>query len=374
MITARSEKRLLFVLGTRPEAIKLFPLIHACRAQPGLEARVCVTAQHRSLLDQILALADIVPDHDLDIMRDGQSLDALTARLLTGIGQVIDREAPDWVVVQGDTSTAMAGALAAHYRRVRIAHVEAGLRSRNLDHPWPEEANRRIISALATLHFAPTATARDALCAENISAASVHVTGNTGVDALRLVHEQLLARGAPPEDAAALLERFAGRRLVLATLHRRESLNGAMAGIARALARLTDDPAIAVVLPVHPNPAVAAMIRPALDMLDSVALVPPLDYPDFVALLSRAALVITDSGGVQEEAPALGVPVLLVRETTERPEGVAAGLCTIAGRDEAVIVREATRLLASGGDRPAPASPYGDGYSAQRIAALLAAA
>ncbi|MEC9068326.1 MAG: UDP-N-acetylglucosamine 2-epimerase (non-hydrolyzing) [Pseudomonadota bacterium] len=371
-----SPRKILSVFGTRPEAIKLFPLVHALEADSRFESRVCVSAQHRGMLDQVLSIAGVEPHHDLDLMEPDQSLDALTARLLTGLGQVIDSEQPDVVVVQGDTATAMAGALAAYYRKVPVAHVEAGLRSGDIHHPWPEEVNRKIIGTMAALHFAPTDTAAAALRRENIDPAAIHVTGNTVIDALHWITGQI---GRQPElaaDLAPLEGRFAGRRIIGVTTHRRENFGQGMEAIADAVRTLAERPDVAVVFPVHLNPNVRAVMNDRLAGLDNVALIEPLDYPHFARLLDIAHLMLTDSGGVQEEAPALGKPVLVMRETTERPEGVEAGTARLVGTDSARIVAETARLLddAAAYDRMARAhNPFGDGRASGRILELLAA-
>ncbi|WP_174297319.1 non-hydrolyzing UDP-N-acetylglucosamine 2-epimerase [Sphingomonas bacterium] len=364
----------LVVFGTRPEAIKLFPVVRALAQMPGLRVRTCVTAQHRGLLDQVLGIAGLTPDVDLDLMEPGQSLDRLTARLLTGLGEVMDAERPARVIIQGDTATAMAGALAAYYRRLPVAHVEAGLRSGDIHHPWPEEVNRRIIAPIADLHFAPTATAAAALARENVTA-GVHVTGNTVIDALhwtqgRIAGEPALAAGL--DDVAA---RFAGRRVILVTTHRRENFGDGMSSIARAIARIADRPDVAVLFPVHPNPAVGPVMDAILGDRPNVARMAPLDYPHFVRALEMCHLALTDSGGVQEEAPALARPVLVMRETTERPEGVAAGTARLIGADEDRIVSEVFTLLDDTGAYAAMArahNPYGDGHAAARIAGVIA--
>ena len=367
--------KILIVFGTRPEAIKLFPVVRALAERPELTVRTCVTAQHRGLLDQVLAIADLHPDIDLDLMEPGQTLDRLTARLLTGLGEVMDRERPDWVVVQGDTATAMAGALAAYYRQIPVAHVEAGLRSGDIYHPWPEEVNRRIVAPIARLHFAPTDTAAQALIAENIDPATIHVTGNTVVDAL---HWTLARVEAVPALAAALdpvLAPLAGKRLVLVTTHRRENFGGGMAAIARALVRLADRGDTALLFPVHPNPQVGPVMDAIIGDRPEIVRIAPLDYPNFVRALSRCDLVLSDSGGVQEEAPALGKPVLVMRETTERPEGVAAGTARLVGTDEDRIVHEVSTLLNDSEAYAAMArahNPFGDGHAAGRIAELIA--
>lgn len=375
-VQSGARRKVMVVFGTRPEAIKLFPVIRALEAQPGLDVRVCVTGQHRALLDQVLGLAGIRPDIDLDLMAPGQSLDDLTARLLRGLGHVLDDERPDRVVVQGDTASAMCAALAAYYRRIPVAHVEAGLRSGNLDHPWPEEGNRRIIGTLADLHFAPTDAAAAALCAENVDPSRVHMTGNSGIDALLHVRAMLREGRAEAPVMAALTARFAGRRIIAVTCHRRENLSD-LDNIADALVSLAAREDVAIVLPLHPNPLIGAAFRTKLDGLPNVALTDALDYPDFAALLDACHIVLTDSGGVQEEAPSLGKPVLVMRETTERPEGVTAGTARLVGTDTARIVAEAARLLDDSAAHAAMArahGPYGDGNAAERIAAVLSGA
>ena len=316
-------RKILTVFGTRPEAIKLFPLIHALERDSRFVSRVCVSGQHRGMLDQVLAISGIAPHHDLDLMQPDQTLDALTARLLTGIGTVLDAERPDVVVVQGDTATAMAGALAAYFRKIPVAHVEAGLRSGNIHHPWPEEVNRKVIGTIAALHCAPTETAAEALRCENVEAATVHVTGNTVIDALHWITARIAEEPGLASGLAELERRFAGKRLIGVTSHRRESFGAGMQAIATAIRRLAARPDVAVIFPVHLNPNVRAVMNAELAGLDNVALIEPLDYPHFARLLGIAELMLTDSGGVQEEAPALGKPVLVMRETTERPEGVA---------------------------------------------------
>ena len=369
-------RKVLTVFGTRPEAIKLFPLVHALEADPRFESRVCVSGQHRGMLDQVLEIAGIAPDHDLDLMRPDQTLDALTANLLTGIGRVLDAEKPDWVVVQGDTATAMAGALAAYYRKIPVAHVEAGLRSGNIHHPWPEEVNRKIVGAFAALNFAPTETAAAALLRENVDPATVHVTGNTVIDALHWVTAKIEREPHLAAGLGELERRFNGKRIIGMTTHRRENFGEGMEAIARAVTRLAARPDVAVIFPVHLNPNVRGVMNERLAGLDNVALIEPLDYPHFARLLAISTLMLSDSGGVQEEAPALGKPVLVMRETTERPEGVAAGTALLVGTDPDRILAEANRLLddADAYDAMARAhNPFGDGKATARIVELLAA-
>ncbi|ONF97051.1 non-hydrolyzing UDP-N-acetylglucosamine 2-epimerase [Sphingomonas jeddahensis] len=364
----------LLIFGTRPEAIKLFPVVRALETKADLEVRTCVTAQHRGLLDQVLAIAGLAPDIDLDLMEPGQTLDRLTARLLTGIGDVLDRERPDRVIVQGDTATAMSGALAAYYRKIPVAHVEAGLRSGDIYHPWPEEVNRRIVAPIADLHFAPTQTAADALKRENVHA-GVHVTGNTVIDALHWTRDRIAAEPALAAGLDAIADQFAGKRIVLVTTHRRENFGDGMAAIARAIARISARDDVAVLFPMHPNPNVVSVMDEILGHRRNVARIEPLDYPHFIRALGLCDLALTDSGGVQEEAPALGKPVLVMRDTTERPEGVAAGTARLIGTDEDRIVSEVFTLLDDKAAYAAMArahNPFGDGHASERIAGIIA--
>lgn len=366
--------KILIVFGTRPEAIKLFPVIRALEADPRFRPVVCVSAQHRQMLDQVLEIAGVVPDHDLDLMQPGQTLDSLTALLLTRLGAVMDAEQPERVIVQGDTATAMAGALAAYYRKIPVDHVEAGLRSGNIYHPWPEEVNRKIIGSIASLHFAPTAVAAGKLLAEQVPADRVHVTGNTVIDALEWVQARIVAKPSLAGDLADLERLFAGRRIIGVTSHRRENFGEGMANIAQAIRQIAARQDVAVIFPVHLNPNVRAVMDQALGGLSNVALIEPLDYPHFVRLLSIAEIMLTDSGGVQEEAPALGKPVLVMRETTERPEGVSAGTARLVGTDATRIVTELFNLLDDKAAYEAMArahNPFGDGQSAGRIVELI---
>ena len=365
---------ILVVFGTRPEAIKLFPLIAALKADPRFDCRVCVSAQHRAMLDQVLDIAGIKPDFDLDAMQPDQSLDALTARLLTGLGSVMDEVQPARVIVQGDTATAMCGALAAYYRKIPVDHVEAGLRSGNIHQPWPEEINRKIIGTMASLHFAPTETAAAALRAENVAAARVHVTGNTVIDALHWVTRQIASKPWLAAGVAEVERRFKGKRIIGVTSHRRENFGGGLEAIAEAIRQIAARPDVGIIFPVHPNPNVRRVMHGALAGLGNVALIEPLDYPSFARLLGMAEIMLTDSGGVQEEAPALGKPVLVMRETTERPEGVAAGTAKLVGTDAATIVTEISTLLddKAAYEKMARAhNPFGDGQAARRIVELL---
>lgn len=369
--------KIAIIFGTRPEAIKMFPVVHALRAVGGIDTRVIVTAQHREMLDQVLAIAGITPDVDLDVMTPNQSLDALLARLVTGLGEVFDRDRPARVLVHGDTLTTMAATLAAYFRKIPVGHVEAGLRSGNIYHPWPEEVNRKVAGAVADLHFAPTETAAAALRAENVPAERIHITGNTVIDALLATAARLKDEPALAVGLDSLAARFAGKRIIAVTSHRRENFGGGMEAIAAAIADIAARDDVAVIFPVHPNPQVRAAMEPVLGTIDNVALIDPLDYPHFVRLLGMCELVLTDSGGVQEEAPALGKPVLVMRETTERLEGIAAGTARLVGTDRARIVTEIFSLLDDKSTYEAMArahNPFGDGTAAQRIAEIVARA
>jgi UDP-N-acetylglucosamine 2-epimerase (non-hydrolysing) len=369
--------RILSIFGTRPEAIKMAPVVDAIAASPDMESRVCVTAQHREMLDQVLELYGIRPHHDLDVMSANQTLPALTARLLERLDSVLGLEKPDAVLVQGDTTSAFVGALAAFYRKIPVGHIEAGLRTFDLSQPWPEEMNRQMVTRLASWHFAPTLMARDNLLAERIPLERILVTGNTVVDALR----QTCARMEQRKDLVRPMEeRFAGigeqHRLLLVTAHRRESFGDPMARICRAVVRLAARGDLDVVFPVHPNPAVRTAVFGALAGVPSIQLIEPLDYLSFVFLMNRAYLILTDSGGVQEEAPSLGKPVLVMREVTERLEAVQAGTVKLVGTDDEAIVAQASSLLDDPIAYQAMArigNPYGDGKAAGRIAAFLQA-
>ncbi|HMO76137.1 MAG TPA: UDP-N-acetylglucosamine 2-epimerase (non-hydrolyzing) [Sphingopyxis sp.] len=369
--------KVMTVFGTRPEAIKMFPVVHALRRRADLDVRVCVTAQHREMLDQVLEIARIVPDVDLDVMTANQTLDGLLARLVTGLGETFDAEKPDRVLVHGDTLTTMAATLSAYFRKIPVGHVEAGLRSGNIYHPWPEEVNRKVAGAVADLHFAPTGTAAAALRAENVPAERIHITGNTVIDALLATKARIDEEPALAAGLDALVARFAGKRIVAVTSHRRENFGDGMKAIAEAIAAIAARSDVAVVFPVHPNPHVRSAMEPILGGLSNVALIDPLDYPHFVRLLAESELVLTDSGGVQEEAPSLGKPVLVMRETTERPEGIEAGTAKLVGTDRDRIVSEIFSLLDDEGAYAAMArahNPFGDGTAGEQIAEIVARA
>lgn len=364
--------RIMTVYGTRPEAIKCAPLVTAVEASDDLDGVVVVTGQHREMLDQVNVLFGITPDHDLDVMSHGQTLSGIFARVLDGLDPVLAAERPDAVVVQGDTTTSTAAALAAFHRGIPVVHLEAGLRSGDLASPFPEEGNRRLTSQIADLHLAPTATSRDNLLREGIAAADVVVTGNTVIDALHQTVRQHVPFTDPAlEDLAA-----SGQRVVLVTTHRRENWGDAMVGVGRALATLARRfPDVAVVLPVHRNPVVRGAVLPAVADVPNVLVTEPLPYGEFARLMATATLLLTDSGGVQEEAPSLGKPVLVMRDTTERPEAVGAGTVRLIGTDEATVVREVATLLTDDAAyrRMAHAvNPYGDGRAADRSVAAVA--
>ncbi|MBB1492197.1 UDP-N-acetylglucosamine 2-epimerase (non-hydrolyzing) [Paracoccus sp. MC1854] len=359
-------KKILCTVGTRPEAIKMAPVIRALQADPSFECRVLATAQHRQMLDQVLDLFEITPDIDLDIMEPGQTLGGLTGRLLIRLEEVLAAEQPDAVLAQGDTTTVLATALSSFYAQVPFGHVEAGLRTGDIANPFPEELNRVVASRLSRWHFAPTRLSADRLLAEGYPAADIHVTGNTVIDALHHV------AATKPHIGLAL---DPGKRLLLVTLHRRENFGEPLGRICDALARLVEDnPDVQMVLPVHHNPNVRGVVHERFGAMDRVLLCEPLDYASFVAAMSRATLILSDSGGVQEEAPALGKPVLVLRETTERPEAVSAGTTRLVGTESEPIRAAAQTLL----DDPAACaamasrgSPYGDGKAASRIVEVL---
>jgi UDP-N-acetylglucosamine 2-epimerase (non-hydrolysing) len=372
-----ARKRILVTFGTRPEAIKMFPVVAALKEAGRFDVRVAVTAQHREMLDSVLDLAGITPDIDLDLMQAGQSLDDLAARIITRFGAVLDAEKPDRVLVHGDTLTTMMTSLACYFRRIPVGHVEAGLRSGNIYAPWPEEVNRKVTGVIADMHFAPTPTAAAALRAENVPDAGIHITGNTVIDALLATRARIAANPALAPVITPLLERFSGKRIIAVTAHRRENFGDGMQAIAAALRTLAARGDVAIIYPVHPNPNVTDVMRPALEGDPNIALIEPLDYLNFVAMMEGAALMLTDSGGIQEEAPSLGKPVLVMRETTERPEGVAAGTSLLVGANTARIVTETSRLLDDASAYAAMAqahNPYGDGTAARQIARIIAQA
>jgi UDP-N-acetylglucosamine 2-epimerase (non-hydrolysing) len=366
--------RVLTIIGTRPEAIKLAPVVlELKRRQDLFHVPVCVTAQHRELLDQVLVLFDITPDHDLNIMSSGQTLAQVTARAMEGLDRVVTREKPDLILVQGDTTTAFCGALTGHYHQIRVGHVEAGLRTGNKYAPFPEEINRCLIGRIADLHFAPTEKARKTLLDEGTPEACVFVTGNTVIDALLWVRKRV--QDAPPELPKGLVRAIAGQRLILVTGHRRESFGDGFDNIGQAIREIAESFAdVAFVYPVHLNPNVREPVNRILEGHPRIHLIEPLSYAPFVWLMDRSTLVLTDSGGVQEEAPSLGKPVLVMRKTTERPEGIAAGNALLVGVQREQITGGLRQLLCDPGRRSRMAAvhnPYGDGFAARRIVEIL---
>jgi UDP-N-acetylglucosamine 2-epimerase (non-hydrolysing) len=360
------------IFGTRPEAIKLCPVIRSLGEPPNrFDVRVVVTAQHRKMLDQVLHAFDVKPHHDLDLMLPGQTLFQSTSRILTGLGGVLQAEQPSIVIVQGDTTTTLCGALAGFYLHIPVAHVEAGLRTGDMRQPFPEEMNRVLTSRLARLHFAATETAAENLRREGVPPGSIHVTGNTGIDAVLYVRDglaegKLRGREWPELDPA--------KKLIVVTAHRRESFGGGFEQICRAIAELADRPDVQVIYPVHPNPNVQDPVQRLLTGHPNVLLIEPLSYVPFVDLMRRAYLLITDSGGIQEEGPSLGKPILVMRDKTERPEAVLAGTVKLVGTDQRRIVREATSLLDDWNAYEAMArvhNPYGDGQASPRISELI---
>lgn len=363
--------KILSVFGTRPEAVKMAPIVRLLRQTDGVEARVCVTAQHRQMLDQVLELFQIKPDYDLDLMRDNQSLPELSAAIFTHLDPVFTDFQPDWILVQGDTTTVAIAALLAYYRRIKVGHVEAGLRTHDKWQPFPEELNRRVAGVIADLHFAPTEWSRQNLLRENTPDAAIVITGNSVIDALNFVSQQ----GEPPEIKELFNTlKIKDQRLILVTAHRRENFGAPLEQICLALKELAARGDVEIVYPVHLNPNVQEPVNRLLRGIPHITLLPPLDYLPLVHLMKRATLILTDSGGIQEEAPAFGVPVLVLRETTERPEGVAAGTLKLVGTATSHIVEEAARLLddpnAYAGMSKA-SNPYGDGHAAERIIEAL---
>ncbi len=367
--------RVVSIFGTRPEAVKMAPVVRALADDPEIESKVVVTAQHREMLDQVLGLFGIVPDLDLNLMRPNQSLAQLTADIFQNLDPVLRELAPDWVLVQGDTTTVMAAAILCYYHRIRVGHVEAGLRTDDRWQPFPEEINRRIAGVVADLHFAPTEHSRQNLLREGVPDWRIVVTGNPVIDAL-----QEIVRRPIPAEAQALLDRHGirpgGRELILVTAHRRENFGRPLEEICAGLRGLAEGYAerIQILYPVHLNPNVQEPVKRLLGGIANISLIPPLEYLPLIHLMKRARLVLTDSGGIQEEATGLGVPTLVLRRTTERPEGVEAGVLQLVGTDAAVIQAEAARLLEDEQAYQAmarAANPFGDGRAAGRIVAAL---
>lgn len=374
-----NKKKVMLVFGTRPEAIKMAPLALRLKADESFDTAICVTGQHRQMLDQVLNLFALKPDFDLNIMKPGQDLTDVTSSVLQGMRQVLRDWRPDAVLVHGDTATSMASCLASYYEQVPVGHVEAGLRTGNLYSPWPEEANRKITGALARWHFAPTETSKNNLLRENVAADSILVTGNTVIDALLQVRQMI---HADPKLNEEFRQRFefldTEKRLILVTGHRRENFGDGFERICEALARIaTRHPDVEVLYPVHLNPNVQGPVKRLLGGINNVHLIEPLDYLPFVYLMDRSTLILTDSGGIQEEAPSLGKPVLVMRDTTERPEALDAGTVKLVGTDVELICQQTHTLLTDSAAYEAMSfahNPYGDGKASERIVKALLAA
>jgi UDP-N-acetylglucosamine 2-epimerase (non-hydrolysing) len=371
--------KILSVFGTRPEAVKMAPIVRLLKQTPDVESRVCVTAQHRQMLDQVLELFEIVPDYDLDLMREDQTMAQISAGIFTNLDPILADFNPDWVLAVGDTTTVVTTSLLAFYRKIKFGHIEAGLRTHNKWHPFPEEINRRLATVTADLHFAPTTWSQGNLLHEGIEPEKIFITGNSVIDALNYV-----ARQEEPKEITDLLQKLGinnrrttepgPNKLILVTAHRRENFGQPLESICQALKELANRHDVQIVYPVHLNPNVQEPVNRILNGVENVTLLPPLDYLPLVHLMKHATLILTDSGGIQEEAPSFGVPVLVMRETTERPEGVDAGTLKLVGTDTAVIVHEAKRLLEdeSAYARMAKAvNPYGDGHAAEKIVQCL---
>ena len=370
--------KILCVLGTRPEAVKMSPIVRQLKAAAGMETRVCVTAQHRQMLDQVLELFQIEPEYDLDLMRDGQTMAQISAGIFTHLDPILEEFDPDWVLAVGDTTTVVTTSLLAFYRKIKFGHVEAGLRTHNKWHPFPEEINRRLATVTADLHFAPTEWSKSNLLHEGVDEEHIIVTGNSVIDALKHVADQ-----AQPEEITTLLSKLKvaspalrqdRKKLILVTAHRRENFGQPMENICHALKELAQRKDVEIIYPIHLNPHVQEPVNRILKDLPRLTLLPPLDYRPMVHLMKNATLILTDSGGLQEEAPSFGIPVLVMRETTERPEGVDAGTLKLVGTNTRRIVEETTRLLENEIEyaKMAQASnPYGDGHTAERIVEAL---
>lgn len=362
------------VFGTRPEALKMVPVIKQLQKHPDIISTVCVTGQHRGMLDQVLDLFDVNPDIDLDLMVKSQHLTNYLGNAVKQLGEVFREKKPDWVLVQGDTASTLAGGLAAFYEHIRVGHVEAGLRTYNYDHPWPEEMQRQVVRILGSMHFAPTVIARDNLLKEGVPEDRVMVTGNTVIDILLDTADMLKAdesKSGPLDDRFSFLNE---KPIILVTSHRRENLDGGQARVCQALKELAINHQFQIVFPVHPNPAVKATVSKILGGIDHVHLVEPLDYLSFVYMMNRCWAIVTDSGGIQEEAPSLQKPVLVVRETTERPEAVSAGTAELVGTDTEKIKTSILTLLNDPDlyrRRSTYANPFGDGHASERIVESL---
>jgi len=369
-------KKILTVFGTRPEAIKMAPLVHALEADDRFDAKVCVTAQHREMLDQVLELFEIEPDFDLNIMKADQTLNDVTTAILSGLKPVLEDFKPDVVLVHGDTATTFAASLAAYYQKIKVGHVEAGLRTGNIYSPWPEEANRKLTSAITNYHFAPTAGSRDNLLREGVSENAITVTGNTVIDALFWVRKKLKQDSSLSNELSSRFDYLdIDKKLILVTGHRRESFGGGFERICKALRQIAmNNPDVQVLYPVHLNPNVQEPVIRLLKGINNVFLIEPQQYLPFCYLMGRASIILTDSGGIQEEAPSLGKPVLVMRETTERPEAVDAGTVRLVGTDVDLIVGQVDLLLTNSTEYQKMSrahNPYGDGKASLRICQRL---
>lgn len=362
--------KVLLVFGTRPEAVKMAPVIAELKQDMRFECVVCVTAQHRGLLDQVLEFFEIEPDFDLNVMKEKQSLDAITAEIVTKVTGVISKVKPDFVFVHGDTTTAFSTAIASFYSKIPCVHVEAGLRTGNMLSPWPEEMNRKILGSLATVHFAPTISAFRNLVRENVSENQICITGNTAVDALFQAMTIIGRDGALQQKIEDKLMIDPARRLILVTSHRRESFDSGLSDICRALRKIAERDDVQLIYPVHPNPRVRTIVEECLRSHPRVSLIDPLTYPEFVYAMGKSYLILTDSGGVQEEAPSLGKPVLVMREATERPEAVEAGVARVVGTGAKGIIDQTNELLDDSNlyrAMTAKTNPFGDGTAARKI-------
>ena len=363
--------KVLSVFGTRPEAVKMAPIVKLLATTAGIESRVCVTAQHRQMLDQVLNLFEIKPDYDLDLMRDDQSLAQLSAAIFTHLDPILEDFKPDWVLAQGDTTTVAITALLTYFRRIKFGHVEAGLRTHDKWQPFPEEINRRVAGVTADLHFAPTQWAKNNLLHEGINESIIKITGNTVIDALQFVSKQ-----AEPQEITKLVStKLKAKKLILVTAHRRENFGEPIEDICQALIELSKEKDVEIVYPVHLNPNVQKPVNRLLKNVEHITLLPPLDYLPLVHLMKHATIILTDSGGIQEEAPAFGIPTLVLRDVTERPEGVEAGTLKLVGTVTSRIVEETKRLLNDPNEytkMSKSANPYGDGHAAQKIVEALA--
>lgn len=375
--------KVLLVFGTRPEAIKMAPLVKELEKNKNFNSKVCVTAQHREMLDQVLSIFDIVPDYDLNLMKAGQDLFDITSRVLLGLREVLDDFKPDMVLVHGDTGTSTAAALAAFYKQIPVGHIEAGLRTNDIYSPWPEEMNRQISTRLTTLHFAPTTLSKANLLKENVKEKEIVITGNTVIDALQLALKKIDESAVLKEEITNLLEKqipglskkLLDKKLILITGHRRENLGEGMINMCEAIKEIaTREPNTLIVYPVHLNPKVQQPVNEILGHIDNVFLIPPLEYLPFIYLMNHSHFVLTDSGGIQEEAPGLGKPVLVMRNTTERPEAVDAGTVKLVGTNKEAIIKEALELLNNQemyNKMSAAHNPYGDGKACGKIIKFL---